>query len=180
MCFKNKLTFLSIVFFSLLVVSLPAQNKTFQDFDTDGDNKIERHEFQTVFMKNYTNDLDFVDNPGLDDEDFFTMTYAILDSDNNKLLVENEWKFGYDYYFNGYVVNDFWVYDIDGDGYISYAEYMQALSDTDYYMTWDIDRDNYLDEFELANAVFDTWDVNDNGILNQSEFYRFDVYYSDI
>jgi hypothetical protein len=177
---KTRLTLFTLILCSLMVVSLSAQNKTFGDFDLDKDDKIERQEFLATFMEAYTNDWNTKDDPGLDDEDFYTLTYRILDRNDDNMLMMEEWKFGHDYYYGGYVVDDFWVYDLNGDNQISYAEYTSALYDTDYYLIWDVDRDAYLSDYELAERVFDTWDVNDNGVLNKSEFYRFDIYYSDI
>lgn len=164
----------------LAVFSISCQNMSFADFDADGDNAIEQQEFRSVFMDHYTDDWNLKDNAGLDDEDFYNRTYFILDQDNDNLLVRDEWDVGYDYYYGDWLVDDFIVYDLNRDNYISREEYLEALYDTDYFITWDIDRNTYLSDAELADAVFQTWDTDESGTMNRTEFGRMDLHFEDI
>lgn len=170
--------------FALIGLIIPltffAQNKTFSDFDKDGDGFIERYEFVDVFTANYVDDWDNTDDAGLDDEDFYTTSYARLNVNDNDYIDPEEWVTGYNYFYGDYLYDDYVLYDTDGDGYVEYAEYYDALYDSDYFMSWDVDNDGYLDQYELAYAVFDNWDVNDNLLLNRSEYNSFDYYYLDI
>lgn len=157
-----------------------AQDKDFKDFDLDNDALIERSEFVNVFVKNYKDDWDNTDNTGLDDEDFYVSSYGVINADNNTYLDADEWTFGYNYFFSDYLNKDYTLYDTDGDGFIEYVEYHDAIYDNDLFFEWDVDNDGYLDQYELANAVFDNWDINDNYVMNRFEFNNFDNYYLDI
>ncbi len=159
-------------------MNFQAQNLTFNDFDNDGDNLVEKQEFMDTFTSNYAEDWDNTDNTNLDDEDFYTATYSVVDIDEDDLIDEDEWNWGYNYYYGDYLGDDFDLYDYDD--YISYEEYYDAFDYTDYYATWDVDRDTYLSESELAEGVFESWDVNDNGVIDKNEFNSFDAYYLDI
>ncbi|MDN3687566.1 EF-hand domain-containing protein [Cyclobacterium jeungdonense] len=177
---KKQFGFIILMMFS---TSLFAQNLNFSDFDKDDDGWIEKEEFRTVFTANYWDDWNNVDNSYLDDEDFYTFNYALIDTDDDDLLTEEEWTYGYDYYYGDYLkdgYDSFEAYDVDGDGYIEYTEYYDGLYDTDYYVTWDIDKDTYLSQEELAENVFENWDLNDTGLMSRSEFYNFDGFYKDI
>ena len=174
---KNLVLLLITGFLATLVF---AEYKDFKNFDLDWDGLIEIYEFVDVFGKNYTDDWDNTDDTGLDDEDFYVSTYAMLNADDNTYLDANEWAFGYNYLYGDYLYDDYVLYDTDGDGFIEYTEYYDTLYDSDFYLSWDIDRDGYLDQYELAYAVFDNWDINENYVLNRSEFTSFDLYYLDI
>ncbi len=173
---KQAILFLFIMFSS----SVFAQNLNYEDFDVDGDGWIEKEEFRTVFVANFWNDWNNVDNDYLDDEDFYTFNYKLIDIDNDDLLTLDEWTYGCNYYYGDYLVDDFDAYDIDGDGFLEYVEYYDVLYDTDYYVAWDIDKDTYLSQAELAENVFERWDLNDTGLLSRSEYKNFDKYYKDI
>ncbi len=166
-----------LMFFS---TSLFAQNLNFDDFDLDNDGWVEKDEFKAVFIANYWDDWNPDDDENLDEDDFYTFTYAIIDVDDDELLTPEEWVYGYDYYYGDYLVDDFVAYDVDGDGYLEYAEYYDVLYDTDFYATWDIDMDTYLSKAELAENVFELWDTNDTGLMSKSEFNNFKKYYDDI
>lgn len=168
----------------LITLILPmisfTQPKDFSDFDQDGDGLIERFEFVEVFTENCVDEWDNTDETDLDVDDFYTASYAVINIDDNGYIDVDEWVTGYNYFYGDYLYDDFAMYDIDGDGYIEYAEYYDALYDSEYFMSWDIDNDGFLDKYELANAVFDNWDTNGNFLLNKSEFNMFDHYYLDI
>jgi len=152
----------------------------FGDFDTNRDNMIQKTEFRSVFMDNYTDDWNVRDDAGLDDEDFYTTTYYIIDRDNDNLLMKEEWDMGYNYYYGDYLTDDFTMYDLNRDNYISHEEYVTSLRDTDYFLMWDVDRNQYLSESELADRVFEIWDTNDDGIMSQTEFQRLDRHLEDL
>ncbi len=47
-------------------------------------------------------------------------------------------------------------------------------------MDVDLDSDNYISDNELAEYVFDNWDVDDNGVLSKYEWNSFNTYYLDV
>ncbi len=177
---KLYLILINIFFLATQVFSQPAENLTFQDWDKNNDGIISRYEFVDKFTDNYVDDWDVNDDDHLDDEDFFRKSYIAYDADKDTLLTEKEWLFGYDYNFGEFVVDDFVAIDINNDGFVEYAEYYAALRKTSYFDTWDVDDDNYLDQFELARLVFNSWDFDDSNFIEIDEYDAFDDYYLDI
>lgn len=170
-----------LIMFSLISFSCQREKDlSFEDFDNDADNLIDREEFKNTFTANYYDDWNNEDDEYLDDEDFYVSVYDIWDTDDDELLTEEEWIMGYDYYYGDYIVNDYEAVDIDGDGFIEYAEYNDVLGDSDFFATWDVDASEYLDEEELAEGLFTIWDVDNSGYLERDEFNEFDLYYLDI
>ncbi len=174
---KNLMAILFLLFSSS---TLLAQELKYEDFDKDNDGWIEKEEFKTVFTDYYWDDWNNVDDPYLDDEDFYTFTYNIIDVDNDEMLSLDEWTYGYNYYYGDYLLDDFTAYDIDGDGFVEYTEYTDPFYDTDFFVSWDVDRDTYLSEEELGERVFERWDTNDTGLMSRAEFKNFKRAYEDI
>jgi len=173
-----------IALLSLSVSALTAQkNTTFTEWDSDNDNVIERYEFTAIFVNDYFNDWDIAKNneEGLIEEDFFKRAYTGLDTDNDNYLSDEEWLIGYNYFFEDYVLfNDINFVDLNEDGNISYQEYYDVLYDTDFFTDIDVDNDEYISEYELANYAFERWDIDGSQTLSRSEFKRFDWYYLDL
>ena len=171
------------VFITLLMLTswnVKSQDLTFSDWDINDNDLISRSEFVLEFVANYVNDWNVVDDEYLDDEDFFLVTYGIWDVNNDELLSEEEWLYGYNNYFGDYILDNYVAVDTDGDGFIEYQEYYDVLYPTDAYVVWDVDEDSYLSEYELARAVFNTWDLNDSNFIEKHEYNKFDSYYLDI
>lgn len=176
--------FLKLCMLGLMIftgTSLFAQKDLdFSDFDKDNDWWIEKHEFLQKFTDVYSEDWDNTNDTGLDDEDFYLSTFRLIDRDNDDFLNEEEWVFGYDHFFGDYLDSDFAVIDYDEDNSITYQEYFDALYDSDYFLNWDVDRDTFLNEYELAEAVFRSWDRNNNRLLGRGEFNSMDEYFLDL
>ena len=157
----------------------PGEGLGFSDWDLNGDQLISRSEFTGVFKKHYVDDWNVVDDDYLDDEDFYLVNYRIWDLNKDELMTKEEWLMGYDHHYGDYIVDDFVAHDVDGDGYIEYAEFRDALMNTEYYVVWDIDADTYLSEDELATAVFNSWDIDNSSFIEKDEYKIFDAYYRD-
>lgn len=180
--YKRALKIVSLLTILFVGVSpvVMAQNMSFSDFNDDGNQHIGMQEFKEAFTAYYIDDWDNTDNSGLDDEDFYTYTYDMIDTDDDDLLSSAEWDIGYDYYYGEYIEDDYEEYDVNDDGYVSYSEYEDSIIDTDLYVDWDVDRDTYLSQDELSESVFNTWDANNNSKLSNQEFIDFDLYYNDV
>lgn len=174
---------LAITMSTIFLIVLGCKKKTeltFFDFDQDNNNEISKEEFTEVFTSNFYDDWNKNDDEYLDDEDFYLSVFEIWDADNDNLLSQEEWLLGYDYYYGDYIITDYDAIDVDGDGFIEYAEYTGILDDTDFYLNWDLDASEYLSDKELAQGVFEKWDINNNGTLELNEYSAFDNYYLDI
>ncbi len=177
----QKLHILSGIMFLCSLTLYSQDNLTFGDWDADSDNKIEKYEFISKFIDEYYNDLDNIDDEGLDDEDFYYYTYEYIDGNDDGLISTEEWDNIYAYVDDEFIIyNGLVYYDYDEDGFIDYDEYYDALYDTSFYLTWDIDKDGYINEYELAETVFENWDMNDSGTLSRSEYNTMDIFYLEI
>lgn len=158
-----------------------AQTSDFEDWDQDDDGLIERHEFTDKFVDEYFQAWDPENERGVIEEGFFRETFAGLDTDGDRFLSDEEWLVGYNYFYEDYLIyDDLAAVDSDGDGFVEYVEYYDALYDSAYFTDIDLDADNYISEYELANYIFDNWDINDTGLINRSEFNQFEAYYLDV
>lgn len=178
MKFYNTLI-ISLLFTSFAIADNP--NLTFDDWDTDNDGLIEKHEFSQTFIENYYDAWDPEGKQGIVEPGFFKKSYAGLDSDNDNILSDEEWMLGYNYFYDNFIVNDQMTYiDVNADGKVTYKEYYNVLYDTPFYSSVDTDHDNYISEHELAEYCFNNWDFNNSGTISEAEYSRFDWYYLDV
>jgi hypothetical protein len=170
--------FLTTIFFS---TALWVQPEGFEMWDKDGDGVIERQEFVEKFTKDYFSAWDPTNTQGIIEEGFFKKTYAGLDSDNDNLLSDEEWLIGYNYFYDDYLAyGDIGFIDVNADGTVRYEAYDNALYDTNYFTDVDLDEDNSLSEYELADYVFDNWDFDESKTLSEFEYKGFSRYYIDV
>lgn len=175
------LKILNAVLFLSCVGILNAQDSDFSEWDEDNDGLIERHEFTSVFTEKYFPAWDPDGERGIIEEGFYKHSYAGLDSDSDGYLTDEEWLVGYNYFYDDYVVyEDYDMIDVNEDGKVTYDEYYDVMYDTALFTDIDMDSDNYISEWEIADYVFENWDFNDSGALSRSEFNRFDWYYLDV
>ncbi|MFW5644668.1 MAG: EF-hand domain-containing protein [Bacteroidota bacterium] len=168
---------LRIVIFSLLVVSCRShRDLSFNDFDKDGDGRIDQEEFIDTYTAYYLK-WEGVENGYPDDEGFYSSLYHIWDIDKDKKLNKEEWMMGYNYYYGEFIVKEYESVDADQDGFIEYEDFNDVLRDSDFFASWDRDASDYLDEEELAHGLFAVWDVDNNGYLDADEFDAFELYY---
>lgn len=174
--------FLTTLIAIILSSSIMAQdNMDFATWDKDDDGLIEHYEFTQMFINNFFKSWDPTAKEGILEEDFFKHAYAGLDTDNDRYLSDEEWLIGYNYYYDDYVVHDEIAYiDENGDGRLEFTEYYDVLYDSNYFTDIDLDADNYISEYELADFVFGNWDINDSGTVSRSEFNNFKDYYLDV
>ena len=139
---------------------------SFNDWDKDSDNKISKEEFGDRYMKDNKNDWEGKRSG----TGFYSTTYGWWDTNHDQRLSEDEWKNGYDNSYGDYVSDDYKSIDKNGDGYVDQNEYSNALNKTDYYSSFDTDRNNDLSDDEVSNMMFNRWDKNHNGNLDENEF----------
>lgn len=174
---KGTVNLLSLLLF-LIVASPAIAQDTFSAWDNDNDGYIEMEEFTDTYISTFYDDWDLTAADELGIDDFYTTTFSIIDTDDDDFLDEEEWDFGYDYYYGDYLNDDFDLFDTDDDELVVYTEYNDSLYDSDFFYDWDTDNDGYISEYELAENVFQNWDINDNGLLNRSEYLAFDRQYT--
>lgn len=166
---------------ALGAISVNAQTN-FSEWDKDGDNLIEKEEFtlkfQTEFFSAWAKESD---ERGIIEEGFFKQSYAGLDTDNDYLISDEEWLIGYNYFYDDYLVNEeIGMIDVNKNNKLEYEEYYDVIYNTNYFTDIDLDSDNYISEYELAEYAFNNWDTDDNGVISRYEFNAFKFYYLDV
>lgn len=177
----NALKIILSGFLILSTTSLFAQ-QNFEDWDKDDDYLIEKEEFKDKFTDEYFSAWsEGADPQGILEEGFFRESFAGLDTDNDGFLSDEEWLIGYNYFYEDYLVNEeIGFIDINKDGMIDYDEYYDVIYNTAYFTDVDLDDDNYISEYELAEYVFNNWDTDNNGVLSRYEWNSFKAYYLDV
>lgn len=165
------------IFIVLLMIMNFSQEDIFSKWDTNNNEKISESEFEQHFVDEFYTSWNIDSDGHLDVEDFYTVTFNILDADDDDHLDAAETDWGYDYLYGDYVNYDYMVQETEEGGAMDYDRYRDMIGKTDFYTDYDLDGDTYLSEHELASAVFESWDLNDNGTLDSREFDIFDNYY---
>lgn len=103
---------------------------------------------------------------GLDDE-LYSAVIDRWDYNSDTFLDQNEISTGLNEtgFFN--------TLDTDRDSFLSYDEFGTGLTNNSYlgyYTTWDTDRDSMLNLGEFYVGVFESWDVDNSGYVEDDEF----------
>lgn len=96
------------------------------------------------------------------------MGFADWDADRNGMIASNEFQTGYAQ--NGW----FGEVDRDGNGMLTNEEFSMASNgwglDGNAFATWDMNRDGMIDNSEFGMGAFTTWDRNRDSMLDDGEF----------
>ncbi len=68
------------------------------------------------------------------------------------------------------LAQDMSEWDADGDGVVNQEEFTTGWSDVGTYGEWDADGDGSLTEDEFNAGVYDGYDVDDSGVIEDPEF----------
>lgn len=167
------------LFILFLMITSVSFAQVYEDFDTNSDDTVDREEFNQGYGNNFSQ-WDRNQDGTLDDREFYETTFNRMDEDGDGMLSQNEWENGYDNLYSDYVgTSDYSLYDEDGDEMISSEEFYMGMSDSDYYNTYDTNRDGSIDQTELSDTVFDTWDENGDGVIDRTEYDSYSAYYID-
>ncbi len=156
------------------------KNTDFAIWDTDKNDLISYEEFKEVFPDLYVNIWKTSDKRIMNDVGFFKLTYSIWDANNDKVMSKDEWLYGYSYLYGDYVYAQYEVIEKDNDGFIQLNEYIDAFYETGFFSNWDLDHNAALNEFELSQMFFNSWDDNDNEFIEYDEYNDLGVYYLNI
>ena len=157
-----------------------AGNLSFKDFDRNDNMIIEQTEFVEAFTAYYVDDWNSIDNDYLNDENFYSFMYRDIDTDQNEKLSEPEWQMAYNKYFKDYVLLNYDDIDVDVDGYILYNEYNIVMTGTQLFNDWDFDNNGVINQIEMGRGMFNRWDKDNSGFIDLEEYHEFDETFSDI
>lgn len=60
--------------------------------------------------------------------------------------------------------------EVDVEDRIDEKSFSDMGSSTDYYNTWDLNEDNYLDENEFSEGYYNLWDLDNNETIEREEW----------
>jgi hypothetical protein len=95
--------------------------------------------------------------------------FLAMDVNNNRVIDVNEFKTRSDYFHFGFVQPSFEKWDKDGSGNLQWVEFFDGGEEAISKM-WDFSGDKALNQREMADGIFLTYDKNHNGSWNSDEF----------
>lgn len=160
---------LSFSLFFLFSTAIFAQD--FDTYDQNNDGVWDENEFAETNDDDY--DLWDTDSDGLiDDDEFNETTFRTTDRDRDERINENEWNEGSERMYGDYTgTNDFDDFDTNRDDAIDTDEWNEGFADNDgWFDTYDRNRDGSLDNDEWNTGLFNDWDDDGDGFLNEEEY----------
>ncbi len=107
------------------------------------------------------------DDDMLDQDEFTTGIYADWDADNDNILTEDEFTTGAERW--GVTDTDFSTLDADGDGEVVYSEFNENWDNDAVYSTWDGDDDGLLNNDEFSTGLYDSADLDSDQVITVEE-----------
>lgn len=135
----------------------------FEDWDTDGDGALTEGEFSTGAYRGHDADRDGAWNDAEWD-------MAETEWSNDGFWYSDGYRYGYD--TNN--VYDRGAWDPDGDGTVLLNEFSDGFAQAGVVDEWDTDGDAALSSEEFATGVFDRYDGNRDGMIDDSELLNVD------
>lgn len=120
----------------------------FSNWDQDSDGLISENEFNGGVYNSY--DLD--DSDSLDEAEYDTVDAGAPGYWNTDATVES-----------------YQAWDVDGDGVVLSNEFSDGFSEVGLLGEWDVDQDGALNEEEFTTGVYDRYDEDNTGIIEEPE-----------
>lgn len=166
------------IFFFVFALSF-AQTTNFDTADANEDGSLDQNEFNEAYSDVYS-EWDHNQDGVVSDYEFYETQFNRLDQNGDRNLSAQEWNRGYDNVYGDYLEsNDFSRYDVDNNDNISSTEFYDGFRDTDFYDSYDINRDGQLDMDEINEGVFNHMDANQDGTLDRNEYDSYSSYYNN-
>lgn len=159
---KTILFLSSVLFF--IGSSLIAQT-TGKLIDTNGDGTYDVDEFSSVYSKGY-NDWDTDGDGKINNQEFYDNNYNRLDVNHDGRLTNEEWTGG-ERDFEGFIPDDRKAQK--QPKYLTKKEFADRFKDGKYYNSYDINKDGFIDANEMSQINFNRLDKNHDGKLDDSE-----------
>lgn len=143
---------------ALVLVGMRLSNEEaksfFEQADIDGDGQISYQEFEAAIIRDVNRDPAQVDSKTL--ESTMQEVFGNLDTDNSGTISTQEFKEALSKLKINVPEEKLLTYDVDGDGQISYKEFMKM----------------FLTDVRLAEvkAAFEAYDLDGNGFITAEEF----------
>ncbi len=170
---KRKYTYIFACLFLAACQSKP-ESYTYEDWDQNQDERVEAVEFEQALKDlGYYQEWDLNGDGKIKTREFYQGFFKVWDVNNNGKLDKAEWEVGIktlkkedkDLGFGR-----FEDMDRNRDAELVLEEYQEGLLNTNYYMAWDADQNDYIDETEFSDAYFVIWDSDGDGQIEKAEY----------
>lgn len=166
------------IFFFVSALSF-AQTTDFNIADANGDGSMDRNEFNDGYDDSFS-EWDHNQDGVVDDYEMYETQFNRLDQNGDRNLSIEEWDRGYNNMYGDYLEsNDFSHYDADDNDNISSEEFYDSFRNTEFFNSYDINRDGTLDRDEINEGVFSNMDQNQDGTLDKNEYDTYSSYYNN-
>lgn len=157
-----------------------AQTTDFNSADANRDGSLDRSEFNDSYYDAFS-EWDHNQDGVVSDYELYETQFNRLDQNGDRNLSMEEWDRGYNDIYGDYLEsNDFSRYDVDDNDNISSEEFYESFRNTDFFNSYDINRDGVLDRDEINEGVFSNMDKNQDGTLDRNEYDTYSsLYYND-
>ena len=155
---------------------------SYDTWNKDKSKPMTTDEFTNVFKTYYVSDWKINETPTdikYDNSDFYEAGFAFWDENDDGVIDRDEWKSINSFFFQKYEFEDFEKIDDNENGELSLTEYREEIEDNGLFASWDVNDDNVLNEDELAQGVFHSYDFDDSGFLEKGEFNTFASDYAE-
>ena len=168
-----------------------SQNTMYYAFIPNGAGDIDRDGFDIGYHSIYS-EWDLNGDGDISEIEFYTVMFQRLDSDKNGSLSLKEW--GENYLYGQFLVNSnndgyhsertvrangnsenlgisgFDSFDTNNDMKITPGEFDAGMRNTNLFPSFDNDQSGKLNRKELNKAVYESMDLDGNGIIDRYEF----------
>ena len=172
-----------------------AQTTDFNDYETNQEGAIDRTGFEKGYGENF-DQWDTNRDGTVDDREFYETTFRYWDANEDGKLDQDEWTRGQNNVYGDY--RDYRVdtesalnedmsrirqslgrFDTNRDNNISSEEYRTGFHNSNFFNSYDTNRDGSLDRNELNQGVFNNMDANRDGTIDRNEYDAYGSYYGE-
>lgn len=150
----------------------------FDEYDANADGLWDENEFGEANNDNFT-EWDSDADGAFDNDEFYDSTFETADRNNDDGIDEQEWSEGYNNAFGDYAEEgDFATYDENDDGILDNEEWSTGFADSDWFNDYDADDNDLVENNEWNRGLFDDWDDDESGYLEDQEYDLYNNYYA--
>lgn len=154
-----------------------AVNSNFVQYDLNNDGLWNTNEFSEAYQEDLSN-YDMDRDSFLNSSEFFKTSFGWIDTDDDGIIDEPEWKQGFDNLYGDYNgIEYFDLYDLNDNELLDESEWDKGWGDSSWFADNDLNEDELMNEEEWNKWLFKNWDKSEDGSWDENEFNSFSKYY---
>lgn len=153
--------------------ALEPAGTTFQQIDADGDQKLALEALHRGLGVHYYYrlGLDLDGDRIVDHVELTTAFFELWDTDDDGAIAPEEWKRGIDVWFpDRSAITNFDDWDLDHDRVLGIIELGEGTLRPEIYDTYDANQDGIIQTREVSRYLHAQWDTNDDGFVDLAEW----------